>query len=83
MEPQIKLETGVNDIFGGGAIGFTANRFTQPPVVVCQIMRSTRFVFNANPVYFYVTNVTKDSFSHTVRGARRDGDRVSWIAIGI
>ena len=84
MESQVKWEARISsNIGGGGAIGFTTNRFTQPPVVVGQIMRSTSFVFNARPVYFYVTYVTKDLFSYTVRGDVKPGDQVSWIATGV
>ena len=75
------MQTGTNDIAGGGAIGFTPNRFTQPPVVVCQIMWNYTDAWRAPPVKFYVTNVNKDSFSYNAQ-ANRPGDRVSWIAIG-
>jgi hypothetical protein len=79
----MQTATGVTNIWGGGAIGFTTTRFTQPPVVVCQIIRSSQYVFNSRPVYVYITYVNKDSFSYTVRGDRKPGDQVSWIAIGI
>ena len=79
----MQTATGTTNIFGGGAIGFTSVRFTQPPVVVCQIIRSTQYVFNSRPVYVYITHVNKDSFSYTVRGDRKSGDQISWIAIGL
>lgn len=79
----MQTATGKTTIGQGGAIGFTSTRFTQPPVVVCQIMRSSQYVFNSNPVYFYVTYVNKDSFSYTVKGDLKPGDQVSWIAVGI
>ena len=74
--------TGITNIAGGGAIGFTTTRFTRPPVVVCQIIRSSQHAFNSRPVYVYVTYINKDSFSYTVRGDNKPGDQVSWIAIG-
>ena len=74
--------TGITDIVGGGAIGFTTTRFTQTPIVVCQILGSTQYVFNSRPVYVYITYINKDSFSYTVRGDHKPGDKVSWIAIG-
>ena len=76
------IARGITNIAQGGAIGFTTTRFTQPPVVVCQIIRSSQYVFNSRPVYFYITYVNKDSFSYTVRGDNKPGDQVSWIAIG-
>ena len=75
------IESRVDDIGEGGAVGFFV-RFTQPPVVVCQILRSSQYVHNSRPVYFYVTYVDKDCFSYTVRGNLKPGDRVSWIAVG-
>jgi hypothetical protein len=75
--------TGITNIAGGGAIGFTTTRFTQPPIVVCQIIRSYQYVFNSSPVYVYITYINKDSFSYAVRGNNKPGDQVSWIAIGI
>ena len=59
----MQTATGITDIWGGGSIGFTTTRFTEPPRVVCQIIRSSQYVFNSQPVYFYVTHVNKDSFS--------------------
>ena len=74
--------SGITDILGGGAIGFTSTRFTQAPRVVCQIIRSSQTVFNSQPVYVYITYINKDGFSYTVRGDRKPGDQISWIAIG-
>jgi hypothetical protein len=34
----MQTATGITDIWGGGAIGFTSTRFTQPLRVVCQII---------------------------------------------
>ena len=76
------IASGITNIMGGGAIGFTTTRFTQPPIVVCQIIRSSQYVFNSRPVYVYITYINKDSFSYTVRGDVKPGDQVSWIAIG-
>ena len=78
----MQTATGITDIWGGGAIGFTSIRFTEPPRVVCQIIRSGQYVFNSQPVYVYITYINKDGFSYTVRGNRKPGDQVSWIAIG-
>jgi hypothetical protein len=58
----MQTASGVTNIGGGGAIGFTTTRFNQTPVVVCQIIRNSQYVFNSQPVYFYVTHVNKDSF---------------------
>ena len=79
----MQTATGVTNIGEGGAIGFTTTRFTQPPVVVCQIIRNRQYVFNSAPINFYITYVNRDSFSYTVRGNVRPGNQVSWIAIGI
>ena len=77
----MQTATGINYMYGGGAIGFTT-RFTQPPIVVCQIVRSSQYVFNSKPVYVYITYIDKDCFSYTVRGDNKPGDQFSWIAIG-
>jgi hypothetical protein len=81
MEPQIKWQTGLGSSLSS-AIGFTPHKFTQPPAVACQIIRTMRDVAQAGPVYVYTSNITKDSFQYTVKGDRRVGDQVSWIAIG-
>ena len=63
----MQTATGITNIAGGGAIGFITTRFTQPPIVVCQIIRSNHYVFNSTPVYVYITYINKDCFSYTVR----------------
>ena len=78
----MQTATGITNIGGGGAIGFTSTRFTQPPIVVCQIMRSWQQVFNSRTVYVYITDITKDYFSYHVLGDRKPGDQISWIAVG-
>ena len=74
--------TGITNIAGDDAIGFTTTWFTQPPIVVCQIIRSSQYVFNFRPVYVYITYINEDCFSYTVTRDRKPGDQVSWIAIG-
>lgn len=78
------METGVAILGGGGAIGFTPNRFSQPPVVVSSIVRSAQNapnVRNFRPVYFHIHNITKDSFSYSAKD-NRSGDKIHWIAVG-
>ena len=75
------MQVGTNDIYGGGAISFTPNKFTQPPVVIYSIMRNFTVAWRSPPVKFYLTNVNKDSFSYNAQD-NRPGDRVSWVAIG-
>ena len=76
------MEARVTTLGAGGAIGFTPNKFTEPPVVVCSIMRLDSYVSASRPVNIFVTSVTKDSFSYTVKGDRKPFDQISWIAIG-
>ena len=88
MESQIKWEVGKYGGVGGsgigvsGTIGLTPHKFTQSPVVVCQIMRTNHDAFNARHVYVYTSNVTNDYFQYTVKGDRKPGDQICWIAIG-
>jgi hypothetical protein len=78
-----KLAAGVAYLGAGGAVIFPQNTFTQTPVVVCSVMRSANYVFNSSPVNVYVTDINKDSASYTVKGVRKPGDQISWIAVGL
>ena len=88
MEPQIKCDAGKYSGVGGsgigvsGTIGLAPHKFTQPPIVVCQIMRTNHDASNARHVYVYTSNVARDYFHYTVKGDRKPGDQIHWIAIG-
>ena len=73
--------TGIANIGQGGVIGFTTTRFTEPPIVVCSIVRSWHNAYNSRPVNFSVTYINNASFSYVAKD-NKPGDQVSWIAIG-
>jgi hypothetical protein len=77
----VVMQTGVNNIGGGGGtIIFTPNKFSQPPVVFCQIIRTLHNGFYSSPVFFYLITVTKDCFTYATKD-QKPGDRFNWIAI--
>ena len=63
-------------------IGFTPNKFTQPPVVICQLVRSSPNVWNDRPLNIYPDNITTSGFQFNVRGDYKPGDQCHWISIG-
>jgi hypothetical protein len=75
------MESGLTNISASGAIGFTPNRFTHPPIVVCQVSRNPQNAFHSSLVHVYVTSVSKDSFSYVTKGRQISGDKIHWIAI--
>ena len=46
-----------------GTFGFITNKFTRPPIVICQLVRSNEHVWNSGPLYIYLFNITKDFFN--------------------
>jgi hypothetical protein len=75
------MQSGLTNIGASGAVGFTPNRFTQPPIVVCQIVRTPQNAFHSSLIHVYVTNVSKDSFSYVTKGRQISGDKIYWIAV--
>ena len=78
--------TGQINLSPGGAIGFTKNIFSQPPLVFFTIIRQRDF--NNKPVIAYITNINKDGFGFYVKHCdgsnyiSRFGDKLNWLAIG-
>ena len=81
----MSVEFGKQNISGPrstGGSGFTPGKFKEPPVVICQLVRSRQHVWNSGPLYIFPFNITKDSFQFIVRDDYRPGDQCHWIAIG-
>ena len=66
---------------GSTTFGFTPNKFTKPPIVICQLVRSNQYVWNGWPLTIYPFNITKDSFQYIVKGDLKPGDQIHWIAV--
>ena len=81
------MDRGQSQLGGAGAIGFTPNKFSCPPIVTCSIVRGSNHVYEAQPIVVYITNVNKDSFSYTVRSCDNGqytpwvSDKLNWIAV--
>lgn len=77
------MEIGTTSIGRSGAVSFTPNKFSQPPVVICQILRNSHRVFSSDYICIYIIDVNKDSFSYVVKGNVKFGDQMNWVAISI
>ena len=76
------MQTGASYIRrGGGVVGFTPNKFCRPPIVICQLVRSNQYVWNAGHLNIYPFNITTSSFQYIVKGDYKPGDQIYWIAI--
>jgi hypothetical protein len=75
-------QAGQINLASGGAIGFTPNKFAQPPIVVISVVSN-----QYDPINVHITNTNKDSFGYTVKYANggryrpRVGDKLNWLAI--
>ena len=81
----MKVEFGKQEILGpsySGGSGFTPHKFTEPPVVICQLVRSNQYVWNSWTLHIYPFKITKDGFQFIVKGDYKPGDQCHWIAIG-
>lgn len=68
---------------GGGIIAFPPHKFSTPPIIICQLVRSNHFVWNSGHLNIYPFNITTDSFQYIVRGEFKQGDQIYWLAIEI
>ena len=79
------MESGQTDLTGGGAIGFSQFKFTQPPIVFLTIVRHNHF--SHKPMIVYITSINKDSFGYNVKNCDGSnyhpvsGDKLNWLAL--
>jgi len=85
MASRLNYQTGQLYLNSGGAVGFIPNRFSQPPIVLLTIVRTS---YNTgNPINVCVTNISNASFGYSVRYSngsiyrQQVGDKLNWIAI--
>ena len=79
----MEVEFGVLNIYGSRSSGGPIlNKFTKPPVISCQLVRSNQYAWDAGPLHIYIFNVTNNSFQYIVRGEYKPGDQIHWIAVG-
>lgn len=73
-----QIESGSALAADAGTFRFSENRFSQPPVVTCQIIRNglniTKFVT------CFVNQITKYYFSYSLQG-KLSGDVIQWTAV--
>ena len=67
-----------------GEVVFTPDKFTEPPNVICQVVRTNTQV---NKMYFWynpiqVINFTKYGFKCKTSGNFQPGDQIHWMAVG-
>ena len=78
------MQTGtsvITSIRGSATCGFIPNKFTKPPAVFCQLVRSNQYVWNGWSLNIYPFNITKDSFQYIVKGDLKPGDQIHWLAV--
>ena len=80
----MKVEFGKLNICGprwSGGPAFTPHKFTEPPVVICQLVRLFEYR-NDWALHIYPCNITKDGFQCNIEGHYKPGDQIHWIAVG-
>ena len=74
----MNVEFGKQNILGSrfsGGSGCTPQKFSRPPIVVCQLVRS--FEHGRNwALYINICNITKDGFQYLVKGHYKQGINV-------
>jgi len=79
----MEMQIGTSNIHrGGGVIGLTPNKFSRSPIIICQLARSSHYVWSPGHLNICTFNFTRNSFQYIVKGDVKPGDQIHWIAVG-